>query len=398
MREWLAARRSGRVCKPAADEPTSVLRPSRSTTFGEKRVKEKRRKGLLAAQATSNGMPPPGLCQLMQLQEAAEAAAADSNDMSDGDDVEDDDPACASGKQAPGSPPQSMALQPADADPFGLAELVAKTMCELESSPAKPRGFVRPGRDSDEDAAELAASSSSSSRLSRMNAAVPGEDRLTWDWVYSYSIGLGDDAGCTAPPGATISVRYVQEAFYTVCGFWPTSAYHENDDKRLALADFRVFCKAAGKSENKSSKLPDGYTLSRPEERAQAHQRTVTAAQAASTGPSSGTTAVAVAGGEGDEEGRRQSPPIRCVATYTFLALVTTAVFCLLSPAPHSPPTSSSAVAHSGERAAATVKTEAAAAAPGEPQISQEAVNPATADDEVEFVSFGDIELLSEAP
>ena len=52
MREWLVARR-GRVCKPAADEPTSVLRPSRSTTFGEKRVKEKRRKGLLAAQAAS---------------------------------------------------------------------------------------------------------------------------------------------------------------------------------------------------------------------------------------------------------------------------------------------------------------------------------------------------------
>ena len=269
---------------------------------------------MLAAQAaTASGMPPPGLCQLMQLQEAAEAAAADSNEISDadgGDDDDEDDDASqsvrSSVKHATGSTPETMTLQPADADPFGLAELVAKTMCELESSPAKPRGFVRPERAEDE-AAESA--SPVPSRLSRWNAAVPGEGRLTWDQAYSYCVGLGD-AECTAPPGATVSVQYVQEAFFTVCGFWPGLDSHEDSARRLGLAEFRAFCKEAEKLENRRRELPAGYVLSRPEERAKAHA-VHSAEHPASKDPAAGAEA---ATGEGDTEGRRQSPPIRCVS------------------------------------------------------------------------------------
>ena len=78
MREWLNARRSGRVCMPNPDEPTSVLRPSRSTTFAEKRVKEKRRKDMMmmASAEASGSLGPGALCQLMQLREAAAAAEA----------------------------------------------------------------------------------------------------------------------------------------------------------------------------------------------------------------------------------------------------------------------------------------------------------------------------------
>eukprot|EP01051_Picozoa_sp_SAG22_P007713 SAG22_NODE_552_length_9177_cov_15.661489_7_plen_57_part_01 len=43
MREWLESRRAGYVNMPKPDEPTSVLRPSRATTFREKRHKEKKR-------------------------------------------------------------------------------------------------------------------------------------------------------------------------------------------------------------------------------------------------------------------------------------------------------------------------------------------------------------------
>ena len=93
MREWLNARRSGRVCMPNPDEPTSVLRPSRSTTFAEKRVKEKRRKDMMmmASAEASGSLGPGALCQLMQLREAAaaaEAAGSDSDDdMFDGETI-----------------------------------------------------------------------------------------------------------------------------------------------------------------------------------------------------------------------------------------------------------------------------------------------------------------------
>eukprot|EP01050_Picozoa_sp_SAG11_P018132 SAG11_NODE_2695_length_3081_cov_1.330315_1_plen_105_part_10 len=43
MKEWLDARRAGQINVPQPDEPTSVLRPSRATTFREKRHKEKKR-------------------------------------------------------------------------------------------------------------------------------------------------------------------------------------------------------------------------------------------------------------------------------------------------------------------------------------------------------------------
>lgn len=124
MRHWLTARREGRICKPNPDEPTSVLRPSRSTTFAEKRVKENRRKAQAAAASS------PILCQLLQLQEAAAVAeAAGKFSISK---------AAKFNGSANSLSVQTTNLEPAVADP-GLATLVAQTMCELESSPAKPR-------------------------------------------------------------------------------------------------------------------------------------------------------------------------------------------------------------------------------------------------------------------
>jgi|EP01047_Picozoa_sp_COSAG01_P053447 hypothetical protein len=43
MRTWLSARKAGIEVVPNADDPTSVLRPSRATTVGEKAEMKKRR-------------------------------------------------------------------------------------------------------------------------------------------------------------------------------------------------------------------------------------------------------------------------------------------------------------------------------------------------------------------
>ena len=42
MRQWLLQRKTGRTVMPRSDEPTSVLRPSRATTVGEKAVKKRK--------------------------------------------------------------------------------------------------------------------------------------------------------------------------------------------------------------------------------------------------------------------------------------------------------------------------------------------------------------------
>jgi hypothetical protein len=43
MRTWLSARKAGIEVVPNPDDPTSVLRPSRATTVGEKQEMKKRK-------------------------------------------------------------------------------------------------------------------------------------------------------------------------------------------------------------------------------------------------------------------------------------------------------------------------------------------------------------------
>ena len=124
MRHWLSARRAGRVCMPSPDEPTSVLRPSRSTTFAEKRVREKRRKEemMMMGAAESSGFGPGALSQLMQV--AAQAHNEPAGDP----------PAADLG----GTPTRPAPEINVGDDVFQLAELAAQTMVDLEASPSKP--------------------------------------------------------------------------------------------------------------------------------------------------------------------------------------------------------------------------------------------------------------------
>jgi len=162
MREWLDSRRAGHVNMPKPDEPTSVLRPSRATTFREKRHKEKKRlkeAARKAEQETDFEEPEaPGLFSLMQLQEAAAVAdgsdgleedagecmegdeqqvdeGRDEQEGQEDDEEEDADEADADEEEA--------GAQTVDENPRisfgGMAELVAMTLCELESSPMKAR-------------------------------------------------------------------------------------------------------------------------------------------------------------------------------------------------------------------------------------------------------------------
>eukprot|EP01047_Picozoa_sp_COSAG01_P048413 COSAG01_NODE_4715_length_4796_cov_2.941665_4_plen_305_part_00 len=296
MRDWLSARRSGRVCKPNPDEPTSVLRPSRSTTFGEKRVKEKRRKGLLAAAsaAASASAGSAFLCQLMQLQEAAQAAEASG----------------LRGKKAPA--PKPLELKPESDDPLGLTTLVAQTMCELESSPAKPKPMEPscPRSGSDEESASTTKASTRSSLLHRVtrdaatepssNTGIVHSGRLSWERAYAFSSGT-TSAEKVAPAGATISLKHVREYYFQETGVWPRNEAPQHPDisargscvpesSRIGKDGWALFIREAGKPENHGTE----------KDRAAAHAATASANQQA---------ADAI---ESDGQGRRKSPPIRC--------------------------------------------------------------------------------------
>lgn len=366
MREWLTNRRSGRVCLPNPDEPTSVLRPSRSTTFAEKRSKEKRRKDMMMmASADSTSLGPDGLCQLLQLREAAAAAEANYNadDSAPGSDDQEDDYIYDGSESERTSdaphidrratqPPERCGLLPkieVGEDVFGLAELAAQTMCELESSPAKPRRSSLRSPDPDEDPrrdeipAALKKPSAAGSGL-----RPPNSTGLTWDRVYSYSIGLETSEMVTAPRGVGIRLDYIREAYMLDLNYWPSDAAAQQvsaDPKEvdggangtstvlgnqlLSYADFAAFSLLAANPENQTT-LPAGYVMSEAKQRSQeaAHHADesndhATAAALVGTYSSElGPSAIAAdtapkpatAGGDGsDDTTRRHSPPIRWV-------------------------------------------------------------------------------------
>ena len=109
---------------PSPDEPTSVLRPSRSTTFAEKRVREKRRKEemMMMGAAESSGFGPGALSQLMQVAAQAHNEPAGAPPAAD----------------LGGTPTRPAPEINVGDDVFQLAELAAQTMVDLEASPSKP--------------------------------------------------------------------------------------------------------------------------------------------------------------------------------------------------------------------------------------------------------------------
>ena len=363
MREWLTNRRSGRVCLPNPDEPTSVLRPSRSTTFAEKRSKEKRRKDMMMAAADSTSLGPDGLCQLLQLREAAAVAEANYNadDSAPGsDDLEDDyiDDGSESERASDAphmdrratQPPERCGLLPkieVGEDVFGLAALAAQTMCELESSPAKPRRSSLRSPDPDEDPRrdEIPAA------LKKPAAAGPGlrppkSTGLTWDRVYSYSVGLEKSETVTAPRGVGIRLDYIREAYMLDLNYWPSdaaaqhvSADHKEADggangtsavlgnQLLSYADFAAFSLLAANPENQTT-LPAGYVMSEATQRSQeaaqhadeSNDHATAAALGGTYSSELGPSAIAAdtapkpdTGDGSDDTTRRHSPPIRWV-------------------------------------------------------------------------------------
>ena len=373
MREWLTNRRSGRVCMPNPDEPTSVLRPSRSTTFAEKRSKEKRRKDMMMMAAVeATGLGPGGLCQLMQLREAAAAAEANYNaggsaSGSDGQDeyIDDEDSEMIDRQQRPTNapridrratqPPERCGLLPqveVGEDVFGVAELVAQTMCELESPPAKPRRSALRSPDPDEledprrkeipaalfkpkaQASELTIAAASGSTLNSSG--------LTWDRLYSYSIGLEKSETLTAPRGVRIRFDYIREAYMLDLNFWPSDATAQHvptdhkggidsangtsdlGDQLLSYADFSSFSLLAANPKNQTT-LPANYVMSGAKQRAQeaalrAHEAIANAGIAATYSSELAPSAIAAdsaprtaaeGGDESDSTTRRHSPPIR---------------------------------------------------------------------------------------
>ncbi len=379
MREWLTNRRSGRVCMPNPDEPTSVLRPSRSTTFAEKRSKEKRRKDMMMmAAAEATGLGPGGLCQLMQLREAAAAAEANYNadgstSGSEGQDgyLDDDDSRDGSEMMldrqhrqtnAPRidrraiQPPERCGLLPkveVGEDVFGLAELAAQTMCELESSPAKPRRSALRSPDPDEledpRRNEIPAAlfkpkaQSSESAVAAASGSTLKPVGLTWDRLYSYSIGLEKSETVTAPRGVRIRFDYIREAYMLDLKYWPSdaTAQHVSVDHKgaddsangtstdlgnqlLSYADFSPFSLLAANPQNQTTP-PAEYVMSGEKQRAQeaarrAHEAIANAGIAATYSSELAPSAIAAdsalktateGGDGGDGTTRRHSPPIR---------------------------------------------------------------------------------------
>ena len=184
MRHWLSARRAGRLCMPSPDEPTSVLRPSRSTTFAEKRVRERRR---IMAAAESSGFGPGALSQLMQV-----AAQAEHNEPAG-------DPPNAADL---GGTPTRPEINVGD-DVFQLAELAAQTMVDLEASPSKPppgRKLVSPEPRSERGRnGSIGAALILSEPIQQPPAEAEG-NRIVSNLSRCYSSELGAEA-LTASPG-----------------------------------------------------------------------------------------------------------------------------------------------------------------------------------------------------
>jgi hypothetical protein len=196
MREWLDSRRAGHVNMPKPDEPTSVLRPSRATTFREKRHKEKKRlkeAARKAEQETDFEEPEaPGLFSLMQLQEAAAVAdGSDGLEENAGEGMEGDEQQVDDGQdEQEGQEDEKEDAAEADADEEeagaqtvdenprisfgGMAELVAMTLCELESSPMKARKSEIIGEEDKFDPEE-AAQEAKHRRLSKDAVQLEGE-------------------------------------------------------------------------------------------------------------------------------------------------------------------------------------------------------------------------------
>ena len=403
MREWLNARRSGRVCMPNPDEPTSVLRPSRSTTFAEKRSKEKRRKDMMtmAAAEATGALGPGALCQLLQLREAAAAAEASDGTTGGAPDADGLDRECSvemqDRKRAPNGvhtdrrakaiqPPERSGLVPkleVGEDVFGLAELAAQTMCELESSPAKPRRSSLRSPDLEEDPRrnEIPAALLKPTDQAPGPGAPDSVSGLTWDRAYSYSVGLEQTR--SAPAGVRVRLDHIREAYMHDLNYWPSDAAAQhlvadggrdsdpstNDtasgslgNRLLRYADFATFSLEAAKSEN-HTKPPADYTMSDVKQRshaaashahdlkdadgldnpqhkpngAAATARSVNRCYSSELGPSAIAADNAAKpapetdeGSASDDNTRRHSPPIRCGALLRCAGCALCTVHCTL--------------------------------------------------------------------
>lgn len=268
----------------------------------------------MMAAAEATGLRPGALCQLMQLREAAAAAEAsygalgtesgsDSQDMHTDDGGETLDRRTSNAahidRRAKTQPPERSGVMPeleVGEDVFGLAELAAKTMCELESSPAKPRRSSLRSPDPEEDPRrnDIPAAlvkperpASESMPAATSGSCLQNPVGLSWDRAYSYSIGREKSETVTAPAGARIRLNYIREAYMLDLNYWPSdaSARHLSVDHKggdasaneistdignqlLSYADFTSFSLHAAEPGNHSS-LPEGYVMSEAKQRSQ---------------------------------------------------------------------------------------------------------------------------------